>query len=325
MRETVTVEESGYYLRFGGGANAVTKPPANDQPPSASVRRDDSAHCAIVTELSTHIATRYVQPLREGGSLPAIVETERDGMFVVKFRGAGQGAKVLIAELIVGLLAKTLGLPVPDLAIVDIPPPFGRSEPDPEIQEILRRSHGVNVGIRYLDGAFNLDVRAAGDLLTPELAAQVVWLDAFVTNPDRTHRNPNVLVWQRRPWLIDHGAALYVHHDWAALDEKRVHTSFPLIRDHVLLARSGDLEAADHHLSHALSEDVFARILARVPDALLVDTVGGREFASAADARHRYLAYLSARLRGPRAFVAEALAAKERALREPPRPLSARR
>jgi hypothetical protein len=278
-----------------------------------------------VTELSTYTATRYVQPLREGGSLPAIVETEQDGLFVVKFRGAGQGAKALIAELIVGLIADTIGLPVPELAIVDIPPPFGRSEPDPEIQEILRRSHGVNVGMRYLDGAFNLDVRAAGDLITPELAAQVVWLDAFVTNPDRTHRNPNVLVWQRRPWLIDHGSALYAHHDWAAVDEKRVHTSFPLIRDHVLLARSADIEAADRHFAHALSEAVFARILARIPEPLLVDDVGGREFATAGDARDRYLAYLSARLRGPRAFVAEAIAAKDRVLRERPRALSARR
>ena len=278
-----------------------------------------------MNELSTHIATRYVQPLREGGSLPAIVETEQDGLFVVKFRGAGQGAKVLVAELIVGLLASTLGLPVPEVALVDIPPPFGRSEPDPEIQEILRRSHGVNVGMRYLDGAFNLDVRAAGDLITRELAAQVVWLDAFVTNPDRTHRNPNVLVWERRPWLIDHGSALYAHHDWAAVDEQRVHTTFPLIRDHVLLARSGDIEAADRDFGHALSEEVFASILARIPEALLVDDVGGREFATAADARDRYLAYLSARLRGPRAFVAEAVAAKDRVLREPPRRLSARR
>jgi hypothetical protein len=278
-----------------------------------------------LSQLHTYTATRYVQPLREGGSLPAVVETERDGLFVVKFRGAGQGAKVLIAELVVGLLAGALGLPVPEIALIDVPPPFGRSEPDPEIQEILRRSHGVNVGLRYLDGAFNLDVGAAGDLLTPELAAQVVWLDAFVTNPDRTPRNPNVLVWQRQPWLIDHGAALYMHHDWAAVNEARVHTSFPLIRDHVLLARSGDLVAADRYLMTLLTEETLAGILARVPDALLTDTVGGREFASAAGARDRYLGYLSARLRGPRSFVAEASIAKERLLREPPRHLSARR
>jgi hypothetical protein len=147
-------------------------------------------------ELATYAAQRYVQPLREGGSLPAVVETE-GGLFVVKFRGAGQGPKALVAELIVGLLARALELPVPELALVELDPLFGRSEPDPEIQDILRRSHGTNVGLRYLDGAFNFDATAAGDLLPAELAARIVWLDAFTTNPDRTHRNPNILVWRR--------------------------------------------------------------------------------------------------------------------------------
>src|SRR5919204_1503955 len=156
-------------------------------------------------------ATRYVQPLREGGSLPAVVDTE-DGLYVVKFRGAGQGPKALVAELIVGLLAERLDRPVPQLALVHLPAAFGGSEPDPEIQDLLRGSHGLNVGLRYLDGAFNFDPAAAGDVITSGFAARVVWLDALVTNPDRTHRNPNLLVWDRRPWLIDHGAALYVHH-----------------------------------------------------------------------------------------------------------------
>ena len=138
-------------------------------------------------------AMRYVQPLREGGSLPAVVDTE-DGLYVVKFRGGGQGPKALVAELIVGLLGLGSGSGVPQLALVDLPPPFGRSEPDPEIQDLLRRSHGVNVGLRYLDGAFNFDPTAAGTVITPEFAARVVWLDALVTNPDRTHRNPNLLV-----------------------------------------------------------------------------------------------------------------------------------
>ena len=162
-------------------------------------------------------ATRYVQPLREGGSLPAVVDTD-DGLYVVKFRGAGQGPKALVAELLVGLIARLLGLPVPPLALVDLPAPFGRSEPDPEIQDLLRASHGVNVGLRYLDGAFNFDCTAAADLVTAEFASRLVWLDALVTNPDRTHRNPNLLAWQRRLWLIDHGAALYAHHDWAERD-----------------------------------------------------------------------------------------------------------
>jgi hypothetical protein len=275
--------------------------------------------------LPTFTATRYVQPLREGGSLPAVVDTEGGGLYVVKFRGAGQGAKVLIAELIVGLLGRALGFPVPELAIVDVPARFGRSEPDPEIQDILRKSHGVNVGLRYLDGAFNFDALAAGDLVTPEFAARLVWLDTFVTNPDRTHRNPNLLIWERRPWLIDHGAALYAHHDWAAVDEARARTAFPLVKQHVLLARSGDLAAADEELAGALSEGVIAGILDAVPDALLTDPVGGREFATAGAARDRYRDYLATRLASPRAFVAEAAQARERLLREPSRHLSARR
>src|SRR5215212_154607 len=181
-----------------------------------------------VLHLPTYTATRYVQPLREGGSLPAVVETE-GGLFVVKFRGAGQGAKVLVAELVVGLLADALGFPVPELAVVQVPPPFGRSEPDPEIQDILRKSHGANVGLRYLDGAFNFDGMAAGELVSPRLASELVWFDALVTNPDRTHRNPNLLVWDRRPWLIDHGAALYAHHDWASVDDARTRSSFAMI------------------------------------------------------------------------------------------------
>ena len=177
--------------------------------------------------IARHAASRYVQPLREGGSLPAVVDTEEGGLFVVKFRGAGQGAKVLVAELIVGLLAQSLGLPVPELALVDVSDRFGRSEPDPEIQELLRRSHGTNVGLRYLEGAFNFDQSAAGDLISPELAARIVWLDAYTTNPDRTAHNPNLLVCQRRPWLIDHGAALYAHHDWASVDDARTTTGVP--------------------------------------------------------------------------------------------------
>ena len=275
--------------------------------------------------LPRHVATRYVQPLREGGSLPAVVETEHDGLFVVKFRGAGQGAKVLVAELIVGLLAQHLELPVPELALVDVGDRFGRSEPDPEIQELLRRSHGTNVGARYLEGAFNFDGGAAGDLVSPELAARIVWLDAFTTNPDRTPHNPNLLVWRRRPWLIDHGAALYAHHDWGSVDEARTVTSFPLIRSHVLLPSAGDLSAADAACAALLSSDVIAAVVGAVPDDLYLDHVGAAEFASAADARERYRAYLTRRLMQPRAFAAEAIAAQGQVRREPPRHLSARR
>jgi hypothetical protein len=275
--------------------------------------------------LPTFTATRYVQPLREGGSLPAVVDTHDGGLFVVKFRGAGQGAKVLVAEIVVGLLARALGLPVPELALVLVEAPFGRTEPDPEVQELLRASHGLNVGLRYLDGAFNFDPTAAGELISPELAARIVWLDAFVTNPDRTHRNPNLLVWERRPWLIDHGAALYAHHDWPSVDEARTRSAFPLVREHVLLLLSGDLEAADAEAATALGAGVIDDALAAVPDDLLLETRGAVEFPSAAAARARYRDYLLARLRGPRAFVAEAVEARERKRRQPAIARSARR
>jgi hypothetical protein len=278
-----------------------------------------------VPELPTYTATRYLQPLREGGSLPAVVDTDGGGLFVVKFRGAGQGAKALVAELIVGMLARVLELPMPNLALIEVPAPFGRSEPDPEIQDVLRASHGINVGLRYLDGAFNYDNSAAGELVTADLATRLVWFDAFVTNPDRTHRNPNVLIWERRPWLIDHGAALYAHHDWASVDDTRIHTVFPRIREHVLLERSANLEAIDASLAAALSDERITDVLAKVPDALLLDPTRGQEFASGDEARARYWDYLTRRRSGPRTFVHEAVRARAHLRDMPPHRLSARR
>ncbi len=213
-------------------------------------------------------ALRYVEPLREGGSLPAVVDTDA-GLQVVKFRGAGQGAGALVAEVLVGEFAREIGLPVPPLAEVLVDPVFGRSEPDPEIQDLLRGSHGSNIGVRYLEGAFNFDLAAAGELITPEWAAEVVWLDAFVTNPDRTARNPNIMVHERRPWLIDHGAALYHHHDWARITPERVRAPFTLIRDHVLLGVAGDIGEADDRIAARFDPARFDALVDRVPDALL--------------------------------------------------------
>ncbi|WP_420128089.1 HipA family kinase [Longimicrobium sp.] len=275
--------------------------------------------------LPTYIATRYVQPLREGGTLPAVVETHGGGLFVAKFRGAGQGAKALVAELLVGMIGQAAGLPVPELALIELLPDFGQTEPDPEIQDLLKASVGINVGMRYLDGAFNFQAASAGDLVTPELAARVVWLDAFTTNPDRTARNPNLMVWDRKPWLIDHGAALYAQHNWPTVDESRTRTPFPLIKDHVLLRMSSDLEAADAELSALLTEPVLTDIVARLPDALLSDPAVVLDFATPDAARERYLAYLLTRIASPRAFVAEATAAKSKAVSEPPRRLHSRR
>ncbi len=270
-------------------------------------------------------ATRYLQPLREGGSLPAVVDTDGGGLYVVKFRGAGQGAKPLVSEIIVALLATELGLPVPELALVDISPEFGRSEPDPEIQDLLRASHGLNVALRYLDGAFNFERSAAGELVSTEFATTLVWLDALVTNPDRTPRNPNLLVWRRQPWLIDNGAALYAHYDWASVDEARSRSPFRQIKDHVLLDRAEGLAEADEKLAARVDDDRVAAVLDAVPDTLLLDRDAAKEFASGDDARRRYREYLATRLRAPRAFVDEAIAAREQRAAEPPRRISARR
>ncbi len=227
-----------------------------------------------MSPLPIHLADRYVEPLREGGSLPAIVDTEA-GLFVVKFRGAGQGRRALVAEILVAGVARRLGLPVPDLALIRVEPAFGRSEPDPEIQDLLRASRGLNVGVRYLEGAFNFDPLAAGRFVGPELAADIVWLDAFVMNPDRTARNPNLMIHDRAPWLIDHGAALYHHHDWERVDAARIVAPFPLIRQHVLLAVASGLREADRRAADALSPEALGSLADDVPDELLVE--GERE------------------------------------------------
>lgn len=269
-------------------------------------------------------ALRYVQPLREGGSLPAVVETE-EGLYVVKFRGAGQGPRALVAELVVALLARHLGLPVPDPALVEVSHPLGADEPDPEIRDLLAASRGVNTGFRYLDGAFNFQPGAAGHLVEPAFAAEVVWLDAFLTNPDRTARNPNLLIQERRPWLIDHGAALYIHHAWDRVDEARTRSPFPLIRDHVLLLLADDIGAADERLAGRLSRDVFERVLGAVPEALLMDPLTRGTFTSVDEARARYVEYLTERLGPPRAFVTEAVRRREERRNTPPRRLEIRR
>jgi len=275
-------------------------------------------------EIPTLTATRYVQPLREGGSLPAIVDTT-GGLFVVKFRGSGQGPKALIAELVVGLLAQATGFNVPELALVEIVPQFGRAEPDPEIQDLLRASHGVNVGLRYLDGSFNYDGFAAGSLVNPSLAARCVWLDAWLTNPDRTHHNPNLLVWERTPYLIDHGAALYAHHDWPGVDAARTRGVFPLIMNHVLLTHADDLTAADIEMTSLITTTLLRDVMNAVPDALLQDPVNKDSFADGSEARERYVRYLTERLEPPREFVQEAIRAQALRRTEPVQRKAARR
>jgi hypothetical protein len=272
-------------------------------------------------------ATRYVVPLREGGSLPAVLDTAGGGLHVVKFRGAGQGEAALIAELVVALLARCLDLPVPEPALVDLDESFGRGERDPEIQDLLRASAGVNAGFRYLEGAFNFDVVADLERVDPGLAARIVWLDAFALNPDRTARNPNLLMWRGSPWLIDHGTALYFHHDWEAVTAETARGRFPAISHHVLLGRAGDPLEVDEELAARLDTAALEGILGSVPDALLVERPRGvmPPFADAASARRAYVDLLAARLEAPRAFAREAHEARQRRLAEPPAARSHRR
>jgi hypothetical protein len=246
-------------------------------------------------------------------------------MFVVKFRGAGQGVKALVAELIVGQLASAGGLPTPEIALIEIPDQFGRSEPDPEIQDLLRASHGVNFGARYLDGAFNFDGNAALDLISPELAARIVWFDAYVSNPDRTHRNPNLMVCGRKPYLIDHGAAIYAQHDWPSVDEARTRAPFQMIEKHVLLERAGDVDDADEEMVSLLGDGAIRSAIEVIPEEWLTSPAISSDFAGPAAARDRYAQYLETRLSSPRAFVAEAVEAQARASRMPAQRLKARR
>jgi hypothetical protein len=253
------------------------------------------------------VGVRYDVPLREGGSLPAVVATDRDGPYVVKFRGAGQGAKALIAELLAAGLAQPLGLPVPRPAVVTLEEGFGKAEPDPEIQDILRGSVGANFGLAYMPGALAFDPAVESDV-APELAANVVWFDAFITNVDRTVRNTNILLWQGQPWLIDHGAALYVHHRWEGW-EARIQAPFPQIQEHVLLPLAGDLATADARLRPVLTEETIRRVVAVIPDEWL----GGEAvFTDLAAHRAANVTYLWERLTGPRAWLQEAIAAQQR-------------
>jgi hypothetical protein len=270
------------------------------------------------------MATAYLQPLREGGSLPAVLETE-GGLFVAKFRASGQGPRALIAEAVVGLLARELGLPVPEIAEIMVPEGLAADQRDPEIRELVERSVGTNIGLRYLDGAFNYDARAAGEFISPELAASIVWLDGLTTNPDRTPRNPNLLIWDRRPWLIDHGSALYAHHAWESTDDERTRTAFELIRHHVLLLHAADLEGADARLHARLEGDTVARVVSCVPESLLMDPLARGSFGSAEEARDRYVRYLKRRLEAPRAFAVEAVKAQAERRTEPVVRLEVRR
>ena len=215
----------------------------------------------ILTRVLEHVTvTRYVTPLREGGSLPAVVEADNLGTYVMKFRGAGQGPKALVAEIIGGELARRLGLRTPDLVLGDLDPRIPGSEPDPEIQDLLRASEGLNLGVDFLPGSVGFD--PLGWTPDPWFASQVLWLDALIQNVDRTWRNTNMLVWHRDIWLIDHGSALYFHHNWPTADPAKPFDA----RDHVLRGHAGSLADAHEALAPQITEELLTEITGLVPE-----------------------------------------------------------
>ncbi len=252
----------------------------------------------------TVTATRYVTPLHEGGSLPAIIEADDAGLYVLKFRGAGQGPRVLIAELIAGEIARELGLPVPEIVFVELDADLARTEPDPEIQDLIKNSAGLNIALDYLPGSVMFDpvvVKPAA-----ALASDIVWFDAYVTNVDRTVRNANMLMWHRRLTLIDHGAALYFHHSWDNYLERSL-DAFHRIKEHILLPFAAGLRESDARLSACLTPAKIGNIVAMVPDAWLS---GPSPFNSREEWRSAYVQYLVRRLTEPHLFVEEAIRAR---------------
>ena len=252
--------------------------------------------------IRTVTATRYIHPLREGGSVPAVVEADDGELYVMKFVGAAQGPKALIAELVAGEIARTLGLRVPEIALIELDPVLGRSEPHPEIRDLIQASAGLNLALRYLPSAF-----AYNPLLKPPVAAAlasaIVWFDAYVTNVDRTPRNVNMLIWQDELWLIDHGAALYFHHDWSDYLE-RSRSPFAFIRQHVLTPLASQVQAADAQLRPLLTESRLTEIAADIPEHWLGNET---QFTTPAEHRAGYVAYLLARLAAAETFVREAV------------------
>jgi hypothetical protein len=248
--------------------------------------------------------TRYVTPLREGGSLPAIVEADDQFLYVLKFRGAGQGRKALIAELIGGEIARALGLNVPEIVFAHLDAAFGRIEGDEEIQDLLKASTGLNLAIHYLSGAITFDPLVTK--VTPALASRIVWLDCLLMNVDRTSRNTNMLWWHKELWLIDHGAALYFHHAWQSLDNAT--KPFASVKDHVLLAHASTLESADETGRSVLTPERIRYIVSLIPEEWLKDDPS---FPSPESHRQAYARFLESRIAQSGFFVKEANHARE--------------
>jgi len=251
-------------------------------------------------QLRTVQVTRYVTPLREGGSMPAIAEADDDFLYVLKFRGAGQGVKALIAEIIGGEIARALGFRVPEIVFANLDEAFGRTEPDEEIQDLLKASIGMNLALHYLSGAITFD--PAVTVIDAKLASQIVWLDCLLMNMDRTPRNTNMLIWHKELWLIDHGASLYFHHSWQNWQEQ-AKRPFALIKDHVLLPWATELELVNEEFKALLPNELIRAIVGLVPEEWLSSESA---FPSAAAHRAAYAEFLETRIAHSEIFVKEA-------------------
>lgn len=268
-----------------------------------------SERYTVPSMLRTATATRYVVPLREGGSLPAILEADDLGLYVVKFRGAGQGILALIAELIAGEIGRALGLRVPEIILIDIDASLGRNEPDYEIRQLLKASVGLNLALDYLPGSVTFDP-AAHDTASPEEASLIVWFDAFTQNVDRTAKNANLLVWHRKIYPIDHGAALYFHHDWASMREKAT-SPFAEIRNHILLPWASQIQQASASAQAKLTPAALAAIVALIPEVWLEAIPGN---LATSKRRADYLDFFDERLSAAQIFEQEAMNARSRIL-----------
>ncbi len=256
-------------------------------------------------ELRRQSVSRYIAPLREGGSLPALAEADDGFKYVVKFRGAGHGTKALVAELIGGEVARALGFKVPETIFIDLDEDFGRTEGDEEIQDLLRASRGLNLGLHYLSGAMTVNPYVNG--IDEMLASKIVWLDAFLANVDRTFRNTNMLIWNNELWLIDHGASLYFHHAWTNPDKSAV-SPFPYIKDHALLPRASRIVEADRELKQRITPRTLERIVDMVPDEWLdYEGLG----LSVDEVRDTYKRFLTERLKNSQIFVKQAADARQ--------------
>jgi len=255
-------------------------------------------------QLRTVNVIRYITPLREGGSLPAIAEADDEFLYVLKFRGAGQGVKALIAELLGGEIARALGFKVPEIVFANLDEAFGRTEPDEEIQDLLKASVGLNLALHYLSGAITFDATVTS--LDATLASQIVWLDCLLTNVDRTARNTNMLIWHKELWLIDHGAALYFHHSWDNWQQQAIRP-FMQVKDHVLLTKATELDMVDEKFRAILTPERLTAIVALIPDEWLIEA----PFKTKQQHRDAYVEFLTVRIAHSANFINEAKHARE--------------